>query len=79
MSLVDTDDLNYGYIICSCELVDCIVMTDEFINNIKNNMKNEYITGIYSKGRYAWILKNVEVLEDPIKAKGHLGVWNFNK
>ncbi len=79
MSLVDTDDLNYGYIICSCELVDCIIMTDEFINNIKNNMKNEYITGIYSKGRYAWILKNVEVLEDPIKAKGHLGVWNFNK
>lgn len=79
MSLVDTDDLNYGYIICSCELVDCIVMTDEFINNIKNNMKNEYITGIYSKGRYAWILKNIEVLKDPIKAKGHLGVWNFNK
>lgn len=79
MSLVDINNLNYGYIICSCELVDCIVMTDEFINNIKNNMKNEYITGIYSKGRYAWILKNVEVLEDPIKAKGHLGVWNFNK
>ena len=79
MSLVDINNLNYGYIICSCELVDCIIMTDEFINNIKNNMKNEYITGIYSKGRYAWILKNVEVLKDPIKAKGHLGVWNFNK
>ena len=79
MSLVDINNLNYGHIICSCELVDCIVMTDEFINNVKNNMKNEYITGIYSKGRYAWILKNVEVLEDPIKAKGHLGVWNFNK
>lgn len=52
MSLIDTDNLNYGNIICSCELIDCIEMTDEFINDIKNKKKNEYITGIYSTGRY---------------------------
>ncbi len=57
MSLVDINDLNLGKIICSCELIDCIKMTDEFINNIKNR-KNEYLTGIYKNGRYAWILKN---------------------
>lgn len=78
MSLVDINDLNYGNIICSCDLVDCVEMTDEFINDIKKNKKNEYITGIYSNGRYAWIFKNIEILDNPIKAKGHLGIWNFS-
>jgi len=78
MALVSTDDLNYGHIICSCDLVDCIEMTDDFINSIRKNKKNEYITGIYSNGRYAWIFENIEILKNPIKAKGHLGIWNFN-
>ena len=77
MSLVDINDLNFGKIICSCELIDCIKMTDEFINNIKNK-KNEYLTGIYKTGRYAWILKNIEPLDEPIKAKGKLNIWEFN-
>lgn len=71
MSLVDINNLNYGYIICSCDLVDCI-------ENVKQN-KNEYISGVYAKGRYAWILKNIEIIENPIKAKGHLGIWNFEE
>ena len=78
MSLVDINNLNYGNIICSCELVDCIKMTDEFINDVRNNRKNEYITGIYDNGRYAWILENIEQLDSPIKAKGKLNIWNFN-
>ena len=78
MSLVDINDLNYGNIICMCDLVDCVEMTDEFINDIKKNKKNEYITGIYSNGRYAWIFKNIEILDNPIKAKGNIGIWNFS-
>lgn len=77
MSLVDLNELNYGNIICSCELVDCIEMTEEFIEEIKKN-ENEYITGIYAIGRYAWILKNIQVLDKPIKAKGHLGIWSLD-
>lgn len=78
MSLIDINELNYGHIICSCELIDCILMTDEFIKDIKTNKKDEYLTGIYAKGRYAWVLSNIEVLNDPIKAKGHLGIWNLD-
>ena len=78
MSLVDINNLNYGKIICSCELVDCIKMTDEFINDIRKNRKNEYITGIYDIGRYAWILENIKQLDAPIKAKGKLNIWEFN-
>ena len=76
MSLVDTNELNYGNIICSCELVDCVKMTDEFIEKIKQN-KEEYISGVYETGRYAWILEDIKVLAKPIKAKGRLGIWDF--
>lgn len=77
MSLVNLDDLNYGNIICSCELVDCVLMSEELIEEVKKN-KNEYVAGDYQVGRYAWILKNIEVLEKPIKVKGHLGIWNLD-
>ena len=77
MELVDINNLNYGKIICSCDLVDCIEMTDEFIEKIKKN-KKEYICGGYEVGRFAWILENIEVLDNPIWAKGHLGIWNMD-
>ncbi len=76
MNLVNDFPLNYGNIICKCELTNCIKMTPEFIKNIKNNHQ-EYICGIYEIGRYAWILENIEVLKEPIPTKGHLGVWNY--
>lgn len=76
MSLVNIDELNFGNIVCSCELVDCIEMTTDFIEKVKED-DNEYICGIYATGRYAWILENVEVLSEPIPAKGHLGIWSM--
>lgn len=76
MSLVNIDELNYGNIICSCELIDCIEITDKFVKEIQKN-EDEYVSGVYSKGRYAWILKDIKVLDKPIKAKGHLGIWNY--
>ncbi len=77
MNLVKDISLNYGKIICRCELVDCIYMTQEYIDTIKNENYQEYICGVYEVGRYAWILKNIEVLEKEIPTKGHLGVWNY--
>ncbi len=76
MNLVKNIPLNYGHIICKCKLVDCVYMTSEFIEKIKKNHQ-EYICGIYEIGRYAWILENIEVLNEPILSKGHLGVWNY--
>ncbi len=77
MSLVETISLKYGYIICKCRLVDCIYMTKEYVEDIKKNNYKEYICGEYSEGRYAWILEDVEVLDDPIKANGQLGIWDY--
>ena len=47
-----------------------------FIEQIKIN-RQEYICGGYEIGRYAWILEDIEVLEEPIKAKGSLSIWNY--
>ena len=79
MALVEDIPLNYGYIICKCNLVDCIEMTNEYVEKIKKENYQEYICGRYEPGRYAWILENIEILENPIETKGHLGVWNYEK
>ena len=71
-------DMNFkcGYIICKCNLVDCIYMTDEYVNDMKTNHYEEYICGHYEVGRYAWIVEDVKVIE-PIEAKGKLGLWKY--
>lgn len=71
-------DMNFkcGYIICKCNLVDCIYMTDEYVNDMKTNHFEEYICGHYEVGRYAWIVEDVKVIE-PIESKGKLGLWNY--
>lgn len=69
--LYNEEDLKYGYIICKCNLVNCIYMTEEFIKQEKEKNPNNFIVGRYEVGRYAWVLDNIEPIE-PIQAKGQL-------
>ena len=78
MELVDGNDLNFGYIILKCKLVDCVYMDEEFLDKIKKD-KLEFICGDYRLGRYAWILEDIEVLDKPLFAKGKLGIWNYEE
>lgn len=78
MSLVESKNMNNGFIICKCKLVDCIYMTKEYVENMKKNNYQEYICGVYEEGRYAWILEDIELIK-PIKAKGRLGIWNYEE
>ena len=74
--LYNEDDLNYGYIICKCKLIDCIEMTEEFIEKKKQKNPNNFIAGRYEVGRYAWVLDEIEPIK-PIRVKGQLGIWNY--
>lgn len=78
MELLEGKTLHFGMIICKCRLVDCIPMTEEYVEKIKKENEQEYLCGEYAVGRYAWILENVEVLDKPIPAKGHLSIWNYD-
>ena len=77
MKLVEGTPLHFGYIVCHCQLVDCIFMTKEFVEDMKKNHPMEYLCGVYEEGRYAWILENITPLDVPIPAKGHLNLWNY--
>lgn len=66
----------YGEIIAKANLVDCVFMDDVFLKQIKENPV-EYECGHYEYGRYAWVLEDVELLENPISAKGKLGIWYY--
>jgi ASCH domain. len=69
--------LPLGKIVATCELVDCIKMTPEFIDLVESAKGLEIDFGIYKVGRYAWILENVKPLENPMPAKGALGLWEW--
>ena len=69
--------LHFGQVVCKCELVDCVLMTQEFIDSMDKN-GTEYLSGFYEVGRYAWILKNVEVIDSPQKVRGNRRIWNLD-
>lgn len=77
LELLPNKDMQYGHIICKCNLIDCIYMDEDYVNNIKKN-KQEYLCGHYEVGRYGWVLELIEVLKEPIPAKGYLGIWNYD-
>ena len=77
LKLIPNVPMGYGNIICKCKLVDCVYMDQEFLDRIQKD-KQEFLCGEYSLGRYAWILEDVEVLDEPIPAKGHLNIWNYD-
>ena len=43
MKLFDENCLSYGKIICKCKLVDCIYMTEEFIEEEKKGAEIQYL------------------------------------
>ena len=75
VKLFENLDMNYGNIICKAYLKDCIYMDEDFIKSVNYQ---EYVCGRYEVGRYAWILDNIEIIS-PIKVKGKLSIWNYNK
>ena len=76
INLIKDMDMNYGNIICKCNLVDCVYMDDKFIKNIKKN-QIEYNCGEYKVGRYAWIIDDIKPIY-LIPTKGKLNIWNYD-
>lgn len=69
-------EMKYGLVIAKCKLVDCLYMDEAFLTKIAKNI-TEADCGHYELGRYAWILEDVIPLDQPIAAKGKLGIWNL--
>jgi hypothetical protein len=69
-----------GVIIAKCNLVDCIKIQYQDCTHIGNGILvegKERCFGDYTIGRYAWILEDIEILPEPIPAKGKLMLWEY--
>lgn len=65
-----------GAIIGEAEIVDCILVDEQF-----NNQLIQIDKVVYSKNShqatYAWKLENIKKYDNPIYIKGKLGLWNY--
>lgn len=71
--ITDISQIPTGVIVAIADLTE-IIPTEELKINIS---RQEKILGIYKKGRFGWVLKNVKPINHII-AKGRLGVWDYN-
>ena len=77
LDLAEKFEMNYGKIICEVNLVDCIYMSEDYVEKMKKEDSLQYSLGLYKVGRYAWVLEDVKVLDNPIDAKGKLNLWEY--
>ena len=78
ISKFDIYNLEYskGEIIGEAELVDCILVTEEFNNELLK--KNSLVYGKTNHtSTYAWKLENIKKYDKKIPCKGKLGLWNY--
>jgi hypothetical protein len=64
--------LPLGCILGYGELVDCHLMTPEFI---AQQTPQELLLGDWQPGRFAWEVENVKLLAEPMPYKGMQGLW----
>ena len=70
-------DYSKGAIIGEAEIVDCILVDEEFNEKLRKINKTVYGKSNHVE-TYAWKLENVIKYEKPIYIKGQLGLWNYN-
>ena len=70
------ENLPSGKILGKVKLVDCIKMSPEFKEKLlKEN--NEIYTKSSFEENYGWQIADIEVFKEPIEAKGHLSLWDY--
>lgn len=62
-----------GAIIATCSLVDCVPARD-IVGGIGSR---EQTFGDYRAGRWAWLLRDCDVLSRPVKCRGKQRLWEW--
>ena len=71
------EELPYGKILGKVKLVDCIKMSPEFKEVLLKENSDIYTKSSFQEN-YGWQVTDTEVFENPIDAKGHLSLWEYN-
>ena len=77
------DTLPTGQIIATCQLINCLKVTDNqstwaLLENGVIVSENSYFLGDFNEGNYAWEVQNMTLLDQSIPAIGHLGLWEHD-
>ena len=67
---------HYGEIFIKTTLSECVLITEEYAHQIEESDPLCYSCGNFTPGRYAWVLSNIETIEQ-IKVRGKLGIWYY--
>ncbi|MEK8205781.1 ASCH domain-containing protein [Paenibacillus sp. FSL L8-0696] len=82
------DNLPTGAVVAIAGLNECFKVRCDLLGGVIaleadtrkthfNTLDKEYTFGWYGSGRYAWELRNVMQLPEPIPAKGQQRIWNW--
>jgi len=78
------EDLPLGCVVAICKLTAVFKTADltgqsafEFARDEQSSCEEAF--GDFSPGRFAWLLTNVVALENPIPARGALGLWEWDE
>lgn len=62
-----------GFVIATAELVDCIPTYARGVPPLEHDL------GDWTPGRWAWQLDDVQILAEPVPAKGRQGWWEWSE
>lgn len=66
-----------GVLVGMVNLVNCVRITEEIRDLIREQEPDEYAFGDFTPGRYAWIMTDPVWFKDPIPAKGKQRLWEW--
>lgn len=64
-----------GGIVGTVEIVDCVPV-EEIVDTLT---ERERLLGDYSPGRFAWVLQNPAMFDEPFPARGQQGWWEWDE
>lgn len=71
MRFLEGHSLPLGWVIATCELIDCVRITAD-----NAPAEPEFSFGDYTPGRWMWHLANVKPIKH-VPVKGALGLWEW--
>ncbi|MFH0899047.1 MAG: 2-oxoglutarate dehydrogenase E1 [Pseudomonadota bacterium] len=74
LGLNPIDKLPRGAVIATADLVDIEPTSEELRRRLS---PQELLVGNFNDGRFAWDIRNVRRLPEPIPARGQLGLWTW--
>lgn len=71
------NEIPLGKILGKVILVDCIRMCPEFKEMLLKENSDIYTKSSFSEN-FGWQVEDVQVFDEPIEAKGHLSLWEYD-